>query len=80
MLVHRGSSGRGGGRAFAGVVVFDLHELAEWAGAWTRLPVAVSDATCATCGKVGVRLVAEGEPVEGEAVCCANCRLQANNP
>ena len=54
--------------------MFDLRELAEWAGAWVPRPVTVTEVTCPTCGKAGVRLVAEGEPFEGEAVCCATCR------
>jgi hypothetical protein len=60
--------------------MFDLRELAEWAGAWAPRALTVTDVSCATCGKVGVRLVAEGESVDGEAVCCATCRQQANSP
>lgn len=70
----------GGGRPFTGVVMFDLRKLAEWAGAWAPRVVTVNDVSCVSCGKVGVRLVAEGEFVEVEAVCCATCRPQANSP
>ncbi len=79
-LVERGLIRPGGGRPFTGVVMFDLRQLAEWAGAWAPRPVTVSDVSCATCGKVGVRLVAEGEPVDGEAVDCETCDLERTSP
>jgi len=53
--------------------MFDLRELAEWAGAWAPRPVTVTDVSCATCGKAAVRLVAEGESVACEAVYCETC-------
>jgi hypothetical protein len=77
-LVVRGLIRPGGGRPFEGVVVFDLRELAEWAGAWAPRAVSIADVSCATCGKAGVRLVAEGEPIEGEAVGCRTCQREAN--
>lgn len=76
-VVERGLIRPGGGRPFAGVVMFDLRELAEWVGNWAPRPVTVTDIACATCGKEGVRLVAEGEPVVEEAVYCAACRPKA---
>lgn len=68
----------GGGRPFTGVVMFDLRKLAEWAGAWAPRVVTVNDVSCVSCGKVGVRLVAEGESVAGGAVYCSACRLETN--
>jgi hypothetical protein len=73
-LVERGLIRPGGGRPFAGVVMFSMHELAEWVGNWAPRPVTVRDIACATCGKEGVRLVAEGESVSEGAVHCAPCR------
>jgi len=73
-LVDCGLIRPGGGRPFAGVVMFDMHELAEWVGNWAPRPVTVTDIACATCGEEGVRLVAEGEPVNEESVYCATCR------
>jgi hypothetical protein len=73
-LVERGFIRPGGARSFEGVVMFDLRELAEWAATWAPRPVAVADVACGTCGKEGVRLVAEGEPVSEGAVYCATCR------
>jgi hypothetical protein len=55
-------------------VMFNMHELAEWVGNWAPRPVTVTDIACATCGKEGVRLVVEGEPVSKGAVYCATCR------
>ena len=51
-----------------------------WAGAWAPRAVTVADVTCATCGKVGVRLVAEGEAVAGEPVYCQTCDLERTSP
>lgn len=59
---------------FAGVVKFELRELAEWAAVWAPAPVAVSDVACGGCGKAGVRLVKEGESVDCEAVYCETCK------
>ncbi len=78
-LIDRGLVRPGSGKRFEGVVVFDLRDLAEWAGAWAPRAVTVSDVLCATCGKVGVRLVAEGEPIELEAIYCATCRPETNS-
>jgi hypothetical protein len=72
-LVERGLIRPGGAQSFEGVVMFDLRELAEWAGAWAARPVTVTDVSCAICGKAAVRLVAEGESVAGEAVYCETC-------
>jgi hypothetical protein len=60
-LVERGLIRSGGGGPFTGVVMFDLRELAEWAGAWVPRPVIVSNVACGICATAGVRLVAEGE-------------------
>jgi predicted alpha-1,6-mannanase (GH76 family) len=73
-LVERGVIRPGGGRSFAGVVVFELREAAEWAGEWVPRPVTVTDVACATCGKAGARIVAEGETVDGGPVYCRTCR------
>jgi hypothetical protein len=54
--------------------MFNMHKVAEWVGNWAPRPVTVTDIVCATCGKEGVRLVAEGEPVSEGAVYCATCR------
>jgi hypothetical protein len=75
-LVERGLIRPGGGRPFAGVVMFDLRELAEWAGTWAPRPVIVTDITCGICATAGVRLVAEGEAVAAEAVYCETCESQ----
>jgi hypothetical protein len=75
-LVERGLIRPVGERPFAGVLMFDLRELAEWAAALAPRPVTVTEVSCATCGKVGVRLVAEHQAVTGEAVCCATCRRE----
>jgi hypothetical protein len=77
-LVERGLIRPGRGRPFAGVVMFDLREFAEWAGAWSPRPVTVTHVSCATCGKVGVRLVADGEPASDAAVYCSSCQPEAN--
>ena len=53
--------------------MFDLCKLAEWAGRWAPAPVTVTDVDCGACGRVGVRLVKEGEVVTGEAVHCSSC-------
>lgn len=84
-LVERGLIRPGSVRPFAGVVVFNMHELAEWVGNWAPRPVTVTDVACATCGKAGVRLVAKGEPVSEETVYCATCRpeegeVEASSP
>jgi hypothetical protein len=73
-LVEQGVIRPGPGRPFEGVVMFDLHELAEWVGAWTPRPVTVGDVSCGTCGKAAVRIVAEGETVDGGPVYCVTCR------
>lgn len=75
-LTEAGVIRPGAGQPFEGVVMFDLRELAEWAGYWTPRPLEVSDVTCSTCGKAGVRLVKEGESVDGEAVYCETCESQ----
>lgn len=75
-LVESGLIRTGGGRPFAGVVMFDLHELAEWAGAWTAVPLTITHVACGGCGTAGVRLVKEGESVDGEAVYCETCQSQ----
>jgi hypothetical protein len=54
--------------------MFELRELAEWVGHWTPRPLEVCDVTCSTCGKAGVRLVKEGETVDGGPVYCATCK------
>ena len=61
-------------RPFEGVVKFDLHELADWASAWVPAPVTVTVVACGGCGRAGVRLVKEGETVDGEAVYCETCK------
>ena len=76
-LVERGLIRPGGGRPFAGVAMFDLRELAEWAGALTPAPLTITDVTCAGCDKTGVRLVKEGEPVVEGTLYCAACRARA---
>ena len=76
-LIDRGLVRPGGGKPFEGVVVFDLRELAEWAGRWASAPVTVTDVDCGACGRPGVRLVKEGEAVTGEAVYCETCELQS---
>jgi len=58
-LVEAGVIRPGEGKPFEGVVMFELRELAEWAGAWTPRPLEISDVTCGTCGKAGVRTVAD---------------------
>jgi hypothetical protein len=75
-LVERGVIRPGGaaGRSFESVVMFDLRELAEWAATWSPRPLTVTDVPCATCGKAGVRLMAEGELAAGASVYCAPCR------
>jgi hypothetical protein len=57
--------------------MFELRELAEWAGAWTPRPLEISDVTCGTCGKAGVRTVAEGETVDAGPVYCRTCEPAA---
>jgi hypothetical protein len=76
-LVERGLIRPGGGNAFTGVVRFGLRELAEWAAAWTPAPLTITDVTCGGCGKRGVRLVKDGEPVVEGPLCCAACRARA---
>ena len=78
MLLERGLIRPGGGRAFEGAVFFELRELAEWAGAWAPRPVTVTDVPCATCGRLAVRLVAEGETASAAAVYCSSCEPEAN--
>ena len=56
--------------------MFGLRELAEWVGAWVPRPVTVTDVACATCGKAGVRLVKEGEPIADEHLYCETCESQ----
>ena len=75
-LIDRGLVRPGPGKPFEGVVVFDLRELAEWAGRWVPAPVTVTDVDCGACGRVGVQLVKEGEFVAGQAVYCQTCELQ----
>jgi hypothetical protein len=76
-LVEAGVIRPGEGRPFEGAVMFELRELAEWVGHWTPRPLEVSDVTCSTCGKAGVRLVKEGETVDGGPVYCATCKPAA---
>lgn len=76
-LVEAGVIRPGAGQPFEGVVMFELRELAEWAGHWTPRPLEVSDVACSTCGKAGVRTVAEGETVDGGPVYCATCEPAA---
>ena len=57
--------------------MFDLRELAEWAGKWTPRPMTVTDVACAVCREAGVRLVKEGETVDGGPVYCATCEPAA---
>lgn len=47
-LIECGLIRPGGGRSFAGVVMFNMHELAEWVGNWVLRPVTVTDIACAT--------------------------------
>jgi len=76
-LVEAGVIRPGEGRPFEGVVMFDLRELAEWAGAWTPRPLEISDVTCSTCGEAGLRIVKEGETVDGGPVYCKTCKAAA---
>jgi hypothetical protein len=73
-LVEAGVIRPGGGMAFEGAVMFELRELAEWVGHWTPRPLEISDVTCSMCGKAGVRIVKEGEAVDGGPVYCATCK------
>jgi hypothetical protein len=50
-LIECGLIRPGGGKQFEGVVMFNMHELAEWVGNWAPRPVTVTDIACATCGK-----------------------------
>ena len=75
-LVECGLIRPGGGSAFTGVEKFSLRELAEWAGAWTPAPVAITEVACGGCGRTGVRLVKEGEIVDGKTVYCETCESQ----
>ena len=77
-LVERGLIRPGGERPFVGVVMFDLRELAEWAGAWTPAPLTITDVTCAGCDKTGVRLVKEGELVAEDPLYCAACQPEGD--
>ena len=74
-LTEAGVIRAGPKRPFEGAVMFELRELAEWVGHWTPRPLEVSDVTCSTCGKAGVRVVAEGEAVDGGPVYCETCGL-----
>ena len=53
--------------------MFDLQQLAEWTAAWAPAPVAITEVACGGCGRAGVRLVKEGETVDGEAINCETC-------
>lgn len=55
-----------------------MRELAEWVGAWVPRPVIVTDVSCGICATAGVRVVAEGEGVTGEAVYCRTCRPETD--